>query len=153
MSALKSPNNENSEKSILIQISRSIIIGMQAHIAILRRLSCLDHTSWQCPFYPSGIDNSGWLKYFSHGIRLCRNRFFILQDSDYIHGQELVQEEPSEFQVHSQISQNHSTPQRLKDVDKDLDSFFEAMRPLADKTLALLIFVSFFEDTRRPPKT
>jgi uncharacterized protein YecE (DUF72 family) len=28
---------------------------------------------------------------------------------------------------------------RLKDVDKELERFFEAMRPLADKTLALLI--------------
>ena len=28
---------------------------------------------------------------------------------------------------------------RLKDVDKELGQFFESMRPLADKTLALLI--------------
>ena len=28
---------------------------------------------------------------------------------------------------------------RLKDVDEELKQFFEAMRPLADKTLALLI--------------
>ena len=28
---------------------------------------------------------------------------------------------------------------RLKDVDKELERFFESMRPLADKTLALLI--------------
>ena len=28
---------------------------------------------------------------------------------------------------------------RLKDVDKELERFFEAIRPLSDKTLALLI--------------
>jgi uncharacterized protein YecE (DUF72 family) len=51
----------------------------------------------------------------------------------------LVQEEYSEIQIHSQISKIITHDKRLKDVDKELERLFEAMRPLADKTLALLI--------------
>jgi uncharacterized protein YecE (DUF72 family) len=51
----------------------------------------------------------------------------------------LVQEESSEFQILSQISQNYKHDKRLKDVDKELQRFFEAIGPLGDKTLALLI--------------
>jgi uncharacterized protein YecE (DUF72 family) len=45
----------------------------------------------------------------------------------------LVQEEPSEF------PKIITHDKRLNDVDTELERFFEAMRPLADKTLALLI--------------
>ena len=42
---------------------------------------------------------------------------------------------------------------RLKDIDKECEQFFEAMRPLADKTLALLIqlppSLHIFEDLER----
>ena len=36
---------------------------------------------------------------------------------------------------------------RLNDVDKECERFFEVMRPLADKTLAI---TTFFADFRRP---
>jgi uncharacterized protein YecE (DUF72 family) len=97
------------------------------------------YTSWQGPFYPPTIDNSGWLKYYS--------RVF-----DYVEIDSSFYRIPSPFMVKNWYKR--STPnfrftakfpkiithdKRLKDVDKELDRFFEAIRPLADKTLALLI--------------
>jgi uncharacterized protein YecE (DUF72 family) len=97
------------------------------------------YLSWQGPFYPPTIDNSGWLKYYSHVF-------------DYVEIDSSFYRIPSPFMVknwHKRSTQNFrftakfhkiiTHDKRLKDVDTELERFFEAMRPLADKTLALLI--------------
>jgi uncharacterized protein YecE (DUF72 family) len=97
------------------------------------------YTSWQGPFYPPTIDNSGWLKYYSHIF-------------DYVEIDSSFYRIPSPFMVknwYKRSTQNFrftakfpkiiTHDKRLKDVDKELERFFESMRPLADKTLGLLI--------------
>ncbi|MFY9871709.1 MAG: DUF72 domain-containing protein [Candidatus Nitrosopolaris sp.] len=42
------------------------ITDRRGYVATLRRLFWLVYTSWQGPFYPSNIENSGWLNYYSH---------------------------------------------------------------------------------------
>jgi len=44
----------------------------------------------------------------------------------------------SEHQIKGQISKAITNHKRLKDVDNELEHFFEAIGPLSDKTLALL---------------
>ena len=46
---------------------------------------------------------------------------------------------PQNFRFTAKFPKIITHEKRLKDVDKELERFFEAMRPLADKTLALLI--------------
>ncbi len=46
---------------------------------------------------------------------------------------------PQNFKFTAKFPKIITHDKRLKDVDKELERFFEAMRPLADKTLALLI--------------
>ena len=46
---------------------------------------------------------------------------------------------PQNFRFTAKFPKIITHDKRLKDVDKELERFFEAMRPLADKTLALLI--------------
>lgn len=58
------------------------------------------YTSWQGPFYPPTLDNFDLLKYYSNVFDYVEIDF-ILQDSDYIYGQELVQKETAQFQIHS----------------------------------------------------
>jgi len=97
------------------------------------------YTSWEGPFYPHTIDNSGWLNYYSHVF-------------DYVEIDSSFYRIPSPFMVknwYKRSTQNFrftakfpkiiTHDKRLNDVDKELERFFEAMRPLADKTLALLI--------------
>jgi uncharacterized protein YecE (DUF72 family) len=97
------------------------------------------YSSWQGPFYPHTIDNSSWLKYYSHVF-------------DYVEIDSSLYRIPSPFMVknwYKRSTQNFrfiakfpkiiTHDKRLKDVDTELGRFFDAMRPLADKTLALLI--------------
>jgi len=97
------------------------------------------YTSWEGPFYPHTIDNSGWLNYYSHVF-------------DYVEIDSSFYRIPSPFMVknwYKRSTQNFrftakfpkiiTHDKRLNDVDKELDRFFEAMHPLADKILALLI--------------
>ena len=46
---------------------------------------------------------------------------------------------PQNFRFTAKFPKIITHDKRLKDVDKELERFFEAMSPLADKTLALLI--------------
>jgi uncharacterized protein YecE (DUF72 family) len=97
------------------------------------------YTSWQGPFYPPTIDNSGWLKYYSHVF-------------DYVEIDSSFYRIPSPFMVKNWYKRSIRNfrftakfpkiithDKRLNDVDKELERFLEAMRPLADKKLALLI--------------
>ena len=60
---------------------------------------------------------------------------------------------PRNFRFTAKFPKIITHDKRLKDVDKELDRFFEAIRPLADKTLALLIqlppFLHIFEGLER----
>src|SRR5712691_12706827 len=93
------------------------------------------YTSWQGPFYPPTIDNSAWLKYYSHVFE------YVEIDSSFYRI-------PTIFMVknwHKRSTQNFRFTAKfpkiitLKHVDKELERFLEAISPLADKTLALLI--------------
>ena len=46
---------------------------------------------------------------------------------------------PQNFKFTAKFPKVITHDKRLKDVDKELKQFFEAIRPLGDKTLALLI--------------
>ena len=46
---------------------------------------------------------------------------------------------PQNFRFTAKFPKIITHDKRLKDVDKELERFFEAMRPLSDKTLAILI--------------
>jgi uncharacterized protein YecE (DUF72 family) len=97
------------------------------------------YSSWQGPFYPSNIENKFWLPYYS-------------QILNYVEIDSTFYRIPSEFMVKNW---NRRTPQnfrftakfpaiithekRFKNVEKDLQLFYQRMEPLKDKTLALLI--------------
>ena len=53
------------------------------------------------PILPPTIDNSGWLKYYSHVFDYVEIDSSFYRIPSPIHGQELVQEESSQFQIHS----------------------------------------------------
>ena len=119
--------------------ARCSITNMQAHIAILRRCSGWSYTSWQGPFYPPTIDNSGWLKYYSHVFDYVEidSSFYRIPSPFMV--KNWYRRSPHNFRFTAKFPKIITHDKRLKDVDKELVRFLEAMRPLADKTLALLI--------------
>ena len=75
---------------MLIQIDLNIIRFRQSCIAILRRLLRLELYIMAGPILSLNHRKFCLAKILFTRIWLCRNRFFILQDSDYIYGEELV---------------------------------------------------------------
>lgn len=97
------------------------------------------YTSWRGPFYPSSIENSRWLNYYSHIFD------YVEVDSSFYRIPNLYmvknwgKRTPKKFRFTAKFPRVITHDKRLKDVDKELEWFFDAMGPLSDKTLTLLI--------------
>jgi uncharacterized protein YecE (DUF72 family) len=97
------------------------------------------YTSWQGPFYPPTIDNSGWLKYYSRVFDYVEIDSSFYRIPTIFMVKNWYKRSPQNFKFTAKFPKIITHDKRLKAVDKELGQFFEAMRPLADKTLALLI--------------
>jgi uncharacterized protein YecE (DUF72 family) len=97
------------------------------------------YTSWEGPFYPPTIDNSAWLKYYSRVFDYVEidSSFYRIPSPFMV--KNWYKKSPQNFRFTAKFPKIITHDKRLKDVDTELERFFEAMRPLADKTLALLI--------------
>jgi uncharacterized protein YecE (DUF72 family) len=97
------------------------------------------YSSWQGPFYPPTIDNSAWLKYYSHVFEYVEIDSSFYRIPTIFMVKNWYRRSPHNFRFTAKFPKIITHDKRLKDVDTELERFFEAMRPLADKTLALLI--------------
>src|SRR6266568_1588976 len=97
------------------------------------------YTSWQGPFYPRTIDNSGWLKYYSHVFDYVEIDSSFYRIPTIFMVKNWRKRSTRDFRFTAKFPKIITHDKRLKDVNKELERFFESMRPLADKTLALLI--------------
>ena len=108
---------------------------MQYHVGC----SGWSYTSWQGPFYPQNLMNSGWLNYYSHVFD------YVEIDSSFYRIPNVFMVNHWNIKTHKNFKFTAKFPKvithekRLKEVDKELDHFFEAMGRLSNKTLALLI--------------
>jgi uncharacterized protein YecE (DUF72 family) len=97
------------------------------------------YTSWQGPFYPPTIDNSGWLKYYSQVFDYVEIDSSFYRIPTVFMVKNWYKRSPQNFKFTAKFPKIITHDKRLKDVDNELQRFFEAFGPLADKTLALLI--------------
>ena len=97
------------------------------------------YTSWQGPFYPTNIENSGWLKYYSHVFDYVEIDSTFYNIPSIITVNNWARRTPKNFRFTAKFPRVITHEKRLKDIDQELDQFFEAIGPLSDKTLALLI--------------
>ena len=79
------------------------------------------------------------VKLLFSSVWLCRNRFFFLQDSQCIYGNELAKKDPDHLRFTTKFPKVITHDKRLKDVEKELELFFSSMIYVEDKILALLI--------------
>jgi uncharacterized protein YecE (DUF72 family) len=97
------------------------------------------YTSWEGPFYPSGTENFRWLNYYSHVFD------YVEIDSSFYKTPSLqmvknwAMKTPKNFKFTAKFPKVITHDKRLKEVDDELERFFDAMDPLENKTLALLI--------------
>jgi uncharacterized protein YecE (DUF72 family) len=97
------------------------------------------YTSLQGPFYPHTIDNSGWLRHYSYVFDYVEIDSSFYRNPSPFMVKNWYKRSPQNFKFTAKFPKIITHDKRLKDVDKELERWFEAMRPLADKTLALLI--------------
>ena len=97
------------------------------------------YTSWQGPFYPTNIENSGWLKYYSHVFDYVEidSSFYTIPNIIMVNN--WANRTPGNFKFTAKFPKIITHDKRLKDVGVELEQFFEAMSPLSNKILALLI--------------
>ena len=97
------------------------------------------YTAWQGPFYPSNMDNSKWLQYYSKVFDYVEIDSSFYRIPNIFTVKNWSKMTPSNFRFTAKFPKVITHEKRLKNVDNELSLFFKAMEPLHDKILALLI--------------
>ncbi len=97
------------------------------------------YTSWQGPFYPKNLSNSSWLHYYSKAFDYVEidSSFYRIPSSFMVKRWEATTS--NSFRFTAKFPKVITHDKRLENVETELEQFFQAMEPLHEKTLALLI--------------
>jgi uncharacterized protein YecE (DUF72 family) len=96
--------------------------------------------SWQGPFYPKGIENNNWLRYYSRVFDYVEidSSFYRIPNEFMV--KNWYKRTPQNFKFTAKFSKVITHDKRLKNIDEDqLDFFFDSISELKEKLLALLI--------------
>ena len=97
------------------------------------------YSSWQGPLYPPNMENRMWLPYYSQVFN-----YVEIDSTFYNIPSELMvknwnRRTPDNFRFTAKFPKIITHEKRFKNVEKELELFYERMEPLKDKVLALLI--------------
>ncbi|MGH9924304.1 MAG: DUF72 domain-containing protein [Nitrososphaeraceae archaeon] len=98
------------------------------------------YSSWQGHFYPKGIENSKWLKYYSKVFNYVEidSTFYRIPNEFMV--KNWYQRTPENFRFTAKFPKVITHDKRLLDLDKDqLNYFFNSISELKEKLLTLLI--------------
>jgi uncharacterized protein YecE (DUF72 family) len=98
------------------------------------------YSSWQGPFYPKGIENSKWLKYYSKVFNYVEidSSFYRIPNESMV--KNWYNRTPENFRFTAKFPKVITHDKRLSDFDEDqLSYFFDSISELKEKLLALLI--------------
>jgi uncharacterized protein YecE (DUF72 family) len=97
------------------------------------------YDGWKGHFYPKDLENRYWLSYYSQIFD------FVEIDSTFYRIPSLFmvnnwnKRTPDNFKFAVKFPKVITHDKRLKDVDKDIERFYDAMEPLYDKILVFLL--------------
>jgi uncharacterized protein YecE (DUF72 family) len=98
------------------------------------------YSSWQGPFYPKGIENSKWLKYYSNIFNYVEIDSSFYRTPNEFMVKNWYNRTPENFRFTAKFPKVITHDKRLIDFDEDqLTYFFESISELKEKLLALLI--------------
>ncbi|HYZ59704.1 MAG TPA: DUF72 domain-containing protein [Nitrososphaeraceae archaeon] len=98
------------------------------------------YSSWQGHFYPKGIENSKWLKYYSKVFNYVEidSSFYRIPNEFMV--KNWYKRTPEDFRFTAKFPKVITHDKRLSDFDEDqLSYFFESISELKEKLLALII--------------
>jgi uncharacterized protein YecE (DUF72 family) len=97
------------------------------------------YSAWRGPFYPSDIDDSSWLRYYSSVFDYVEIDSSFYKTPNVFTVKNWFNKTPDNFKFTAKFPKVITHDKRLKDVSKEIEYFFQSMLPLREKTLALLI--------------
>lgn len=97
------------------------------------------YSSWQGPFYPSSLENKYWLPYYSNVFNYVEvdSTFYRIPDEFMVKNWD--KRTPADFRFTAKFPKVITHDKKFIDVEKELTLFYNAMKPLKNKLLALLI--------------
>ncbi len=98
------------------------------------------YSSWQGPFYPKGIENNNWLRFYSRVFDYVEidSSFYRIPNEFMV--KNWYKRTPDNFRFTAKFPKVITHDKRLRNIDEDqLDFFFDSISELKEKLLALLI--------------
>lgn len=97
------------------------------------------YSSWQGPFYPSNLENKHWLSYYSQVFNYVEidSTFYRIPNEFMV--KNWARKTPANFRFTAKFPKIITHDKKLKNVEKELTLFYNVMKPLKNKLLALLI--------------
>ena len=97
------------------------------------------YDGWKGPFYPDNLDNKYWLYYYSQIFDFVEiDSTFYRMPSPFIVNN-WSKRTPDNFRFAVKFPKVITHDKRLKDVQKDIERFYDAIEPLYDKILVFLM--------------
>ena len=97
------------------------------------------YSSWEGPFYPSNLENKHWLSYYSQVFNYVEidSTFYRIPNEFMV--KNWARKTPANFRFTAKFPKIITHDKKLKNVEKELTLFYNVMKPLKNKLLALLI--------------
>jgi uncharacterized protein YecE (DUF72 family) len=97
------------------------------------------YTAWLGPFYPSKLENTDWLRYYSQIFDYVEidSSFYRMPNKFMV--KNWVKKTPDNFRFTAKFPKIITHDKHLVDVNEEVCTFLNNMEPLQEKTLALLI--------------
>ena len=97
------------------------------------------YSSWQGPFYPANLENKHWLSYYSQVFNYVEvdSTFYRIPNDFMV--KNWARKTPANFRFTAKFPKIITHDKKLKNVEKELTLFYNVMKPLKNKLLALLI--------------
>jgi uncharacterized protein YecE (DUF72 family) len=97
------------------------------------------YTAWLGPFYPSKLENTDWLRYYSQIFDYVEidSSFYRMPNKFMV--KNWVKKTPDNFRFTAKFPKIITHDKHLVDVNEEVCTFLNNMEPLQEKTLSLLI--------------
>ena len=97
------------------------------------------YSSWQGPFYPANLENKHWLSYYSQVFNYVEidSTFYRIPNDFMV--KNWARKTPANFRFTAKFPKIITHDKKLKNVEKELTLFYNVMKPLKNKLLALLL--------------
>jgi len=97
------------------------------------------YSSWQGPFYPKEMENRAWLPYYSRIFNYVEidSTFYNIPRESMV--KNWARRTPENFRFTAKFPKIITHEKKFKNVQRELELFYQRMAPLKEKLIALLI--------------